>query len=142
MWHPDRSCSNYSAPENWRCASRRLSDVPENAGTAPGISGYGFSSSLCYRQKQYAVLHRPVPETGRSPEAPASLCLQLPRNFVCIPDSTAKLPPVSSGTFFPISLRIFMVFWVSRHIDYTMDYGLFGVRFLFSGIKMEPLLHR
>lgn len=23
-----------------------------------------------------------------------------------------------------------------------MDYGLFGVRFLFSGIKREPLLHR
>ena len=26
--------------------------------------------------------------------------------------------------------------------DYTMDYGLFRVRFLFSSIKMEPLLHK
>ena len=59
-------------------------------------------------QKQYAVLRRPVPETDRSPETPVSLWFPSPGNFVCIPGSKTKRPPVSSETFWlPISLQIF-----------------------------------
>ena len=85
-----------------------IPDVPENAGTAPAISEYGSFFSLYQKQKRYAVLRSPVPETGRAPEDLVSLWIQLPGSFVCIPDSKEKLPPVFSGTFLPpISLRTF-----------------------------------
>ena len=78
------SCSNYSAHENWRYASRRWSGIPENVEIVPDISGYDFYVFLCRVQKQYDVLHRPVPEIGRFPEDLVSLWLQLPENFSSI----------------------------------------------------------
>ena len=82
-FHKD-SCSNYSAHENWRYASRRWSDIPENVEIVPDISGYDFYVFLCRVQKQYDVLQRPVAEIGRFPEDLVSLRLQLPENFSSI----------------------------------------------------------
>lgn len=73
MLHQDQSCNNYSDPESWLCASRRLSGVPKNAGTVPDTSGCGFSVFLCHGQKPYSGLCRPVPETDRFSEDPVSL---------------------------------------------------------------------